>query len=69
VDADPNLEKKNLESRAKKGALHKVPHLKSFPDGRGEMLLPAEEIFRGDELCDAGGFGCESVDFLIADHG
>ena len=29
-------QKQNLESRAKKGALHKVPLLKSSPDGRGE---------------------------------
>src|SRR5579863_1668828 len=30
--------KRNLESRAKKRALNKVPHLKSSPFGRGEEL-------------------------------
>jgi hypothetical protein len=36
-------QKQNLESRAKKCALKKVPHLKSSPYGRGEE--------RGAELC------------------
>ncbi len=33
-----------------------------------ESLGPAEEIFCRYELCDARGFGCEAVDFLVADH-
>src|ERR1700722_8528545 len=31
-------------------------------------LLPAEEIFCGDEVCYAGGFGGLAIYFLIADH-
>ncbi len=48
-----HAENQNIESRANKCALNKVPHLKSSPDGRGEE--------RRAELCKGPRWGLLAI--------